>query len=774
MNDGRVNGITNGRTNGVYRRTGLVNGLTNGETNGKRSGRRLGKVNGITNGFVNGSGAVNGFRLSYQHRRFSSRPANLKKRLVVIAIIVALVVGVPYALVYAFPEEHVTIDGNFLDWSKAHMYKDTPDSDDPDIAIAAYAVKHDASGSYFYIETDGELFTGRDDGADAFYIFVDRDNNPLSGYSVRGIGADIVSEIVGWNGEIEHQETYIFNSTAARNDFAGFESVYASSTAFDGGRLETSTPAVITDLSKVVVVSRSTNYRSDMSDVNFRTGGASLAVLEDHDAPDVIVGTGDRHVLSLQFTAKGSQARVESLTFDFLGNHTPLYIKAIDGQRVLGVSSGKTIDLVEPLVIRNGETMDLDIVAEFAFNTSYGSFGLRLNSDEGVGTAQDLSWVIDRTQTGSLVSYLSYVPKDIAIDGAFADWSSRVPISDELGDAYSEEAADYKSGDVDLRTVKIASTSDVASFYMSVNGTILGGTSVPSALVRFVTPGPPAENFTPALPVYGADFAFVFIDIDQNQSTGYEIGGAEAAIAVLGKDNQIVSSRVFKYVGDGWLDTGEASAAIDMYQLEASANYSSVGLVSGETYTVTFMAQDWSGRVDEVALALPARITAGTRAFGGVMINEIYNQAKKPHDWLELYNTGPTPIDLTGWEIWVDGVFMYTFPSVTINPGGFFVTPDLNFGTSPDNFLLIGSDGLLVDQITVPTWQGTNTWGRIGSPPYDAIGTMAATPGKINKGQVAIPEFGDLLLPITIMPIMLFAIRRAKGTLRNRKQEAVR
>jgi archaellum component FlaF (FlaF/FlaG flagellin family) len=748
MNDGRVNGITNGRSNVGYRR------------------------NGITNGFVNGSGAVNGFRLSYQQRRFSSKPANLKKRIAIIAVIVLLVIVVPYALVYSFPEDKVTIDGNFLDWTKSQMYHDVPDSDNPDIAISAYAVKHDANGSYFYIETEGQLFTGRSAGADGFYIFVDRDNNPMSGYFIRGIGADIVTDIIGWNGTIEHQETLVFNSTAARNDFAGFESAYSPVTAFKGGKLETSNPVIMNDRSKVLILSRSTNFKSDMSDVNFRTSGPSLAVLEDHDASDVIIGTGDRHVLSLQFTAKGLKATVESLTFDFLGNCTPVQIKAVNGE-ILGLSSNNTIDMIQPLEIANGETLDIDILAEFAFDTSYGSFGLRLNPGRGVGAPNNVTWMVDTIQTGAFVSYLSSVPTNISIDGAFADWSSRVPITDALGDAYSERTADFKSGDVDMRTVKIASTTDVASFYMSVNGTMLGGTSVPSALVRFVTPGPPAENITPALPAYGADFAFVFIDTDQNQSTGYEVGGAEAAIAVIGKDNSIITSKVFIYDSSGWIEIGTAQAALDMYQLEASVNYTAIGLMPGETYTVTFMTQDWSGRKDEVALALPARISAGTRSFGTIMINEIYAQSKKPHDWVELYNTGTTPVDISGWQIFVDGVPVYTIPAGTVmQPGSLYVTSDFNFGIPASTFQIIDG-GVVVDTMTIPSWDNSNSWGRTGAPPYGLVVKMTPSPGKINKGQVAIPEFGDLLLPITIMPTMLFAIRRVRRSRESRKQEAV-
>jgi hypothetical protein len=768
--NGKVNGLTNGRTNGVRGDSQPKNGLVNGVTNGTRIGRRLGRVNGITNGFVNGSGAVNGFRLSYQHRRFiERRPGNMRKKLIGIAIVAFLAATIPYALLNDFPPNAATIDGYFQEWRTAQMYKDTPDSPNPDISLTAYAMKHDRSATYFYIETQGQMFAGRDSGADGFNIFIDRDNNSNSGYYVRGIGADAMVSLIGWNNSLFVNETRVFNSTATRNDFAGFEYYSDAGVAFRNNKMEVSTPVIVNDLSRVVMVSRHTNMSNDFSDVNFRAKGAALHVIEDHDAPDVIVGYGDRHVLSIDISGKGATGSVRGFEFDIIGNATPTYIKALDGQTILGVTDGSSLHLVQPLKIADGERKAIDIIATFPFGFTNSSFGLRLNESKGLDVSGSATWSIDRQQSGSMVSYIGSPPSQIVIDGAFADWSTRVPIVDGVGDAYSERTNDYKSGDVDLSTVKIASTQDVASFYMAVNGTMLGGTSVPASLVRVVRPGPPAENVTEITePMYGADFAFVFIDTDSNQSTGFSVGGSETAIAVLGKGNSIMLSKAYKYVGDGWMDIGSVQAAVDKYQLEVSGNYSQLGLVQGQVYTVTFMAQDWSGRSDEIALALPARISAGTRAFGGIMINEAYNQAKKPHDWIELYNTGTTPINIGGYEIWVDGVGVYTFPSATLLPGEFFVADGLNFGSLANSFVLYNSLGSIADTMQVPNWDGSNAWGRIGSPPYGSISNMGPSPGKINKGQVAIPEFGDLLLPISIMPFMLFVIRRSK---RPRKQE---
>jgi hypothetical protein len=269
--------------------------------------------------------------------------------------------------------------------------------------------------------------------------------------------------------------------------------------------------------------------------------------------------------------------------------------------------------------------------------------------------------------------------------------------------------------------------------------------------------------------MYGSDFAFVFVDTDLNQSTGFDVGGSEAVLAVFGKDNSILSSKIFRYENETWVDYGPAEAAVDKYQLEMSGAYSALGLVSGQTYTVTFMAQDWSGRQDDVAMPLPARISAGTRAFENVMINEVYNKDKKPQDWVELYNTGTEPVDIGGYTHRAEGGFVYTFPSYLLQPGELYVASGLNFGPTALNFVLYDSSGGISDSMQVPNWDNSNSWGRTGSPPYASVIRMAPTPGKINKGQVAIPEFGDLALPLAIMPIMLFVIRRTRDSERKKK-----
>lgn len=81
-----------------------------------------------------------------------------------------------------------------------------------------------------------------------------------------------------------------------------------------------------------------------------------------------------------------------------------------------------------------------------------------------------------------------------------------------------------------------------------------------------------------------------------------------------------------------------------------------------------------------------------------IVINEImYNPAGTDTglEWIELYNRGAELVDLTGWDLYPDGIGYYTFGSFSLAPGKFVVihlrldgidtATDLYQGTSPQS-----------------------------------------------------------------------------------------
>jgi len=323
-------------------------------TNGRRFGfisSSLGRTNGITNGFVNGAGAVNGFRLSYQQRHVKASKVDMRKKVVAIVVIVALLIAVPYVLVFNFPKSTIEIDGYFMDWLTATIYRETPDSYNPDIALVAYGMKYDFMGAYFYLKTEGSILQGQDDGADGFYIFIDRDGNSATGYSVRGLGADSLITVVGWDLSVAKAYVSHFNNSRSSLDFNGFVASSEAKVAFYGHELELSAELSVGQRTKVVVYTRHSASASDWSDVSFNTRDPAIEIVEDFDAPSILPRTYDQHVLSLNLTSKGASAAVTGLNFDYLGNVTPVYIRVVEDRELIGFSTSKEVTFNHPLTI---------------------------------------------------------------------------------------------------------------------------------------------------------------------------------------------------------------------------------------------------------------------------------------------------------------------------------------------------------------------------------------------------------------------------------------
>jgi hypothetical protein len=84
-----------------------------------------------------------------------------------------------------------------------------------------------------------------------------------------------------------------------------------------------------------------------------------------------------------------------------------------------------------------------------------------------------------------------------------------------------------------------------------------------------------------------------------------------------------------------------------------------------------------------------------------VVVNEIlYHPAAGEAEWIELYNRGDDPVDLSGWQL-VDAVG-YAFPSGTrLDPGGYLVVRDFagRLDNSSDHVVLLDAAGNVADEV---------------------------------------------------------------------------
>ncbi len=115
---------------------------------------------------------------------------------------------------------------------------------------------------------------------------------------------------------------------------------------------------------------------------------------------------------------------------------------------------------------------------------------------------------------------------------------------------------------------------------------------------------------------------------------------------------------------------------------------------------------------------------------GQVLVNETYSRGVTGAlDWVEVYNTSSSPIDISGYKIYDDGGQTGSkdkkpFPAGTVLPAyGFYAivtdtaTPGLNdkFGLSStgDKVWLENASGTLIDSVVIPAMGLDTSWARV-------------------------------------------------------------
>lgn len=87
-----------------------------------------------------------------------------------------------------------------------------------------------------------------------------------------------------------------------------------------------------------------------------------------------------------------------------------------------------------------------------------------------------------------------------------------------------------------------------------------------------------------------------------------------------------------------------------------------------------------------------------------IRINEVESNGGTPGDWVELFNPGPGPANLTGYIFRDnDDTRGYTLPATVVPEGGYLLLDEANFGFglgTPDSARLFRPDGSLADSYT--------------------------------------------------------------------------
>ena len=507
--NGRVNGLTNGlrgRTNGLTngrgRTNGRVNGITNGigSTNGLTNG--LGRVNGLmsglargegrTNGLVNGNGFTNG-RRGGRARPMPRRGREWARSTVGIAAVVLLMVLAPIlaSLFTTTPAPTgLVIDGRFADWAGVGPRYVDPVGDQPDadVDLVAYKVFAEDATLSVYAQVRAVAFNGAGNTADILVALIDADGRRDTGYDAGSLGADYMAELVGWDNGVRDAPLFQFDRAANRTDWFGFARLGGVSAASAGSETEFSLDLDRPEAARVLLVSVDGEGRTDAATVVVASRPA-LGVHEWTVAPDVIVSTADIAILRLDLSPAGPPVTVTAVNVTRRGSlpdagaSLTLYedvdrdgvLTSADVQRgTAGLSMGRASFPVSLSVASN---MTLLVAAGLAAPLPANeTFGLSLEGIASDGIASVAS-------SDVTLSYLAQAPEP-TVDGAFADWNAVPRSPDPVGDVVNRTGVPpLVNANVDLTEVASHVAAN-ASFYLRVDGTMLGGVDVPNLRAR--------------------------------------------------------------------------------------------------------------------------------------------------------------------------------------------------------------------------------------------------------------------------------------------------
>ena len=812
---GLVNG--NGLMSGVGNhglRLKAAKGLTNG--NGVTNGNGLTDGNGITNGngLTNGNGVTNGNRFLRKHRKKEVLKSSDRNQIFINILVAAILIIAPLSLILLieYPGANsagIQVDGSFQDWNDVAGFEDkaVDQLEHPDINLVNSKVIRKESITSFYVEVKGNILEGdldkEDQAPHTVRIFIDNDANPNSGYAIKEIGADYMCEIQGENGRPLHSPLYKFvpgyrtETLRGQNDWNAWKSVQFTKVVTRQSRLEAQVilPESLENIRNnkedqifALVQIMDSKGNEDFSDVIISNKPEMLIVTQKNLAPEIL--TDDiSDVLEIEFTARGTDVTVNSISYNIIGN-------------------GKIIDIPMPIKIEKDTTKKYSVQLDIT-DTNYANFmNVNINDAQDISVSKNVPVTLSGTGASG---YFKASPAKITIDGAFGDWIGIEKITDEEED---QDTVDNEN--VDIASYAVASTESDISFYLDVKGTMLKGSELPFEPKRFfegrviapsLSSGTNYDNPLPDLPTRtGEDSLYVFLDTDHDAETGYCPAwfpiGADYMIETQGQRGRVISNSYYEFCGElqkewSWGDALDTvDVGIDSSQFEAQITLEKLGI--NNIPSVYFHIVDWNRHGDYSDNPIMAedqlekeRVGNGMRGVTNqLVINEIFQDSGVGMmQFIEIANPTSTNQGFN-WYITHQQIQIYpnlpTTEAILLTipcniPAGFYYSfsPGQNSFFLADTLRLYDSFNNLMDKVWVnPFLPSTFSYQRYQDKdgnPYDTDSPsdwyMEAGNTMNAKNSRCIPEFPSTLVIIPMVCTIFIAIRiNNKRTQKNKRK----
>jgi hypothetical protein len=454
-----------------------------------------------------------------------------------------------------------------------------------------------------------------------------------TGYRIKEIGADFMVEIGGWKQDIYSENLYSYTENA--QDWSLWKHPSHVSAIVSDSALEVQIGYSTLDLKnsdKVDAMFYMHGYEGseDFSDtVISNDEGVLIVNLQAVGTPTV---TGDeQRLLMLQLRAQNEDIIVTDILLSRWGiglDNDVSEVRLVADTSIPGTLDDGICEFHTDIQLSDGDSqtvyIEVDIEPDAIDNNS---IGFKIDSPHDIITNKGtITLISEEPEPGKYdISYINSIPKEIVIDGAFADWQNINKTSDD--------PTDIDNSNLDISEYAVTNSSDVVSFYMKVDGRMCYGTVIPHENyvnapepIEPSTPGEPGPPSTiPSLPTpkTGEDIAYIYIDNDNQSTTGYSIGdlGAEHRIEITGRYGKIISSRHLSYRQSEriWIDEGDVRAEVESAYLETQIEDSELE-ISGP-YKILFQTTDWLKSNKDIS---KEAVTRGTR---GIVVIQPYNAA---------------------------------------------------------------------------------------------------------------------------------------------------
>jgi predicted RNA-binding Zn-ribbon protein involved in translation (DUF1610 family) len=566
---------------------GLTNGV--GQVNG------LGKVNGtgMASGgaYVNGTGVSSGLGAESKKRSAKHTSNIIRWQFLAVLIAIIIVISTFVFLSYSQEKSSVSVDGKFGDWGSVQKFGMYTTAGSAPINVDEWAVSHQSDKVFVYVKVQADMM--RSVNVSSFYLFIDNDNSPSTGYSVSWIGADYLVELDGWNGSVRSSSVSKYGSGTDHLDWNSWVRVGSASASVSGTQLEASAelPEALSPNAKLLLLSKDNLDRNALSYPMPQKGGLLIIKQEAGtgiQADGIVPSASSVAILKLTLSCEGAGGTVDDIVPSVTGATL-----SFDFQRVSLSSGGSRV---------------INISVDTS-SSAPGTFAEALVSASNVNSSFAGVNVVGLPAR----AYVKSAPAAIHIDGAFADWTGKVTTDSDpvpVGDK-----------NIDMNAVGAVNSTASSSFYVSVLGEMLGGSQVPVSASKPSTGGGGAI----VIPTKktGEDVLRIYVDSDLSSATGYlkmvapKTVGADYLIEVKGIDEVARSGTLYSYSSGQWSAVSGAFvlAENDRQQIELSVSSSSISGSSSIDFIVE--TTDWRARSD-LATSVPtpgkslSRFTAGS------------------------------------------------------------------------------------------------------------------------------------------------------------------